>query len=100
MVRVSGNALWFEHDERGDVDREPAVDTSIELRVGQGIEASVGQIEQGDFRDAQERGGVDQLASADLCQSLVGTDRAGFAMGEAQDANLTPLARQTREECT
>jgi hypothetical protein len=98
MIRVPGDTLPFEDDKRSNVDREPPLDASIELRVGNGIETSVGKIQQADVRDAQDSAGAKQFPPAALCQSLVGADRAGFAMGEAQDTNLTPLARQIREQ--
>ena len=54
MVGMSRHALWFEDDERGDVGREPVVDASVELSVGNRVETAVGKVEQRDLRDAED----------------------------------------------
>ena len=95
---MPGDALWFEHDERGDIRREPAVDASVELSVGYRVEASVGEVEQRDVGDAEDLSGAEQFLAADLAKPLGHTDGAGFAVGEAQDAHLTTLVRQVGEE--
>jgi hypothetical protein len=95
---MPGDTLWFEDDERGDVGGEPTVDVRVELGGGNRVETPVGEVEQRDMRDAQDLGGVEQLATADVGKPVAGTDGAGFAVGQAQDAHLTPLASQVGEE--
>ena len=55
MVGMSGDALWFENDERGDVAPEPAVDASVELSVGHRVETPGGEAEQREPAGATRR---------------------------------------------
>src|SRR5262245_7023544 len=99
MIGMSGHAVWLEDDERGDVGREPVVDASVEFRVRDGIETAVREVEQRDVRNAQDAGRLEEFSTADAAEVLGRTDGAGFAMGEAQHADLTPLTRQIGEQC-
>jgi hypothetical protein len=98
MVGMARDPLWFEHDECGDVGSEPGVDVPVELRVRNRVEPAVGEVEQCDLRDTEDARRVEELPAADVAKALDGADSAGFAVGEAQDTDLSPLAREVGEE--
>src|SRR5262245_3314757 len=98
MVGMSGHALRLEDDERGDVRRQPAVDTSVELTVGTRVATPAGQVEQRDVRDAEHLGRGEQLLASDLAECLAGADGAGLALREAEHTDVASLAREIGEE--
>jgi hypothetical protein len=100
MVRMRGDALWFEDDERGDVICEPAIDALSELTVGPLVERPIGEVEQRGVRNAENPSGVEELATTDVAKLVGGTQGAGFPVGEAQDAHFTSLTRQMGKQRT